>query len=391
MKRKLKFLLSVMLILSLISYGAIKIQGKNKQYQEEGLTIVTSFYPMYIAALNIADGIDGVQVVNLTENQTGCVHDYQLTTKDMRTLSGAQVVILNGGDMEEFMEDVLNQQEEIQVIDSSAGMDFLTGSTHNHSGESYQEDNELYNQYSEEIDHDHTDEESSNHPEDDHDHTDEESSNHPEHDHDHTDEESSNHPEDDHIHTNDDSSNQSESSHVHTHSNLNGHVWLNVHRYMQQIQTITEGLCEFDPTHEAMYRKNEDKYLEQLQSIKEEIESLKEIANGAEIIIFHDSFAYLAEELGMEVVHAVNTDGETALSAGEIAEVIEEINLHDIKYLFTEEQYEHTIADRIEAETNATVYVMDSLVTGGVNKDSYLKGMKKNIEMLKEALLKDQK
>ena len=361
MKRKLKFLLSVMLILSLISYGAIKIQGKNKQYQEEGLTIVTSFYPMYIAALNIADGIDGVQVVNLTENQTGCVHDYQLTTKDMRTLSGAQVVILNGGDMEEFMEDVLNQQEEIQVIDSSAGMDFLTGSTHNHSGESYQEDNELYNQYSEEIDHDHTDEESSNHPED------------------------------DHIHTNDDSSNQSESSHVHTHSNLNGHVWLNVHRYMQQIQTITEGLCEFDPTHEAMYRKNEDKYLEQLQSIKEEIESLKEIANGAEIIIFHDSFAYLAEELGMEVVHAVNTDGETALSAGEIAEVIEEINLHDIKYLFTEEQYEHTIADRIEAETNATVYVMDSLVTGGVNKDSYLKGMKKNIEMLKEALLKDQK
>ena len=160
---------------------------------------------------------------------------------------------------------------------------------------------------------------------------------------------------------------------------------------MQQIQTITEGLCEFDPTHEAMYRKNEDKYLEQLQSIKEEIESLKEIANGAEIIIFHDSFAYLAEELGMEVVHAVNTDGETALSAGEIAEVIEEINLHDIKYLFTEEQYEHTIADRIEAETNATVYVMDSLVTGGVNKDSYLKGMKKNIEMLKEALLKDQK
>ncbi len=376
MKRKLKYLLSVMLLLSLISYGAIKIKGENKQYSEEGLTIVTSFYPMYIAALNIADGIDGVQVVNLTENQTGCVHDYQLTTKDMRTLSGAQVVILNGGDMEEFMEDVLSQQGGIQVIDSSAGMEFLTGSTHDHSGESYQEENELYNQYSVEIDHDHPDEESSNHPED---------------DHDHTDEESSNHPEDDHIHTNDDSSNPSESSHDHTHSNVNGHVWLNVHRYMQQIQTITDGLCEFDPIHEAMYRKNEDKYLEQLQSLKEELESLKEIVNGAEIIIFHDSFAYLAEELGMEVVHAVNTDGETALSAGEIAEIIEEINLHDIKYLFTEEQYEHTIAERIEAETNATVYVMDSLVTGGVNKDSYVKGMKKNIEMLKEAFLTEQK
>lgn len=317
MKRKLIYLLSVMLLLSLVSYGAIRIKGENKQYKGEGLTIVTSFYPMYIAALNIADGIDGVQVMNLTENQTGCVHDYQLTTKDMRTLSGAQVVILNGGEMEEFMESVLDQQEGMQVIDSSAGMKFLTGSTH-----------------------DHTHEEDGDHQED---------------------------------------------SHVHNHSNINGHVWLNVERYMNQIQTITDGLCKIDPLHEGMYHKNEEKYLEKLESLKIELDSLKEITSGAEIIIFHDSFAYLAEELGMEVVHAVNTDGETALSAGEIAEVVEEIKLHDISYLFTEEQYEHTIAERIEAETNATAYVMDSLVTGGIDKNSYLKGMKKNIEILKEA------
>jgi len=312
MKRKLIYLLSVMLLLSLTSYGAIKIKGENKQYQGEGLTIVTSFYPMYIASLNIADGIDGVQVVNLTENQTGCVHDYQLTTKDMRTLSGAQVVVLNGGEMEEFMEDVLDQQEGIQIIDSSAGMKFLTGSTHDHNHE--------------------------------------------------------------------ENGDQQEDSHVHNHSNINGHVWLNVERYMKQIQTITDGLCKIDPLHEGMYRKNEETYLVKVQSLKGEFDSL-----GTEIIIFHDSFAYLAEELGMEVVHAVNTDGETALSAGEIAEVVEEIKLHDIAYLFTEEQYEHTIAERIEAETNATVYVMDSLVTGGLDKDSYLKGMKKNIEILKEA------
>lgn len=348
MKRKLNFLLSVMLLISLISYGTIKIFGENKQHTEEGLTIVTSFYPMYIAALNIADGIDGVQVVNLTENQTGCVHDYQLTTKDMRTLSGAQVVILNGGEMEEFMEDVLNQQEGIHIIDSSAGIDFLTGSAHDHFGESLQEE-----------EHDHTHEDDSNHQEEEQDHTPKESSD------------------------------QSDNSHDHNHSDLNGHVWLNVERYMSQIRNITEGLCKYDPAHEAIYRKNEEKYIGELQSLKIELDSLKEIATGTEIIIFHDSFAYLAEELGMDVVHAVNTDDETALSAGEIAEVIEEINLHEIKYLFTEKQYERTIADRIEAETDAKVYVMDSLVTGGTNKNSYLTGMENNIKILKEALLNE--
>lgn len=372
MKRKLNLLLSVMLILSLISYGAIKIKGENKQYKEEGLTIVTSFYPMYIAALNIADGIDGVQVINLTENQTGCVHDYQLTTKDMRTLSGAQVVILNGGEMEEFMEDVLNQQEGIYMIDSSAGMEFLTGSTHNHFGESYQEGED--HDSHEETDHDHaTGEVDESQLEDD------------------IQEDNQTHLEDNHDHTHAEDSTEGETSHVHNHSNLNGHVWLNVERYMKQIQTITDGLCEFDPIHKEMYRENEKKYLEKLQSLKTELDSLKEMATGTEIIIFHDSFAYLAEELGLEVVHAVNTDGETALSAGEIAEVIEEIKLHDITYLFTEEQYEHTIADRIEAETDAKVYVMDSLVTGGINKDSYLNGMKRNIEILKEAFVLEDK
>lgn len=340
-----------MLILSLASYGAIKLKGEEKQHKKEGLTIVTSFYPMYIAALNIADGIDGVQVVNLTENQTGCVHDYQLTTKDMRTLSGAQIIILNGGGMEEFMEDVLNRQEGIPVIDSSAGMEFLTGSTHDHFGESYQEDGPD-NQQGERTEHEHITAEAA---------------------------------EEDHDHTQEEESSQEENSHTHNHSTLNGHVWLNVERYIKQIQTITKGLCDIDPLHKAMYRNNEAKYIKELQNLKAELDSLKEITAGSEIIIFHDSFAYLAEELGMEVVHAVNTDGETALNAGEIAEVIEEINLHTISYLFTEEQYEHTIAERIEAETSATVYVLDSLVTGGVEKNSYLKGMKKNIDIIQEA------
>lgn len=338
MKRKLSYLLSVMLVISLASYGIIKLKGNNKQTVEEGLTVVTSFYPMYIAALNIADGIDGVNVINLTENQTGCVHDYQLTTKDMRTLSGAEVVILNGAEMEEFLEDIISQHEELKVIDSSQGMEFLTGTSHNHFGESHTEGEESETEHSEEHLEEH--------------------------------------------------SQESSEEHVHTHSNINGHVWLNLDRYKTQIQTITEGLCKYDEVHATMYQKNANRYLEKIEKLKTEMDSLKAVSKGVEVIIFHDSFAYLAEELEMEVVHAVDTDGETALSAGEIAEVIEEIKLHDIKYLFTEAQFEHTIADRIEAETGATVYVLDSLVSGDREKDSYLKGMKQNMKILKEAFEK---
>ena len=58
--------------------------------------IVASFYPVYIAALNLADGVEGVEVVSLTGPTTGCLHDYQLSPDNRITLSGASVLAVNG-------------------------------------------------------------------------------------------------------------------------------------------------------------------------------------------------------------------------------------------------------------------------------------------------------
>ena len=42
-----------------------------KNVKKEGqINIVTSFYPMYIATANIVDGVEGVNLVNLTSKTT---------------------------------------------------------------------------------------------------------------------------------------------------------------------------------------------------------------------------------------------------------------------------------------------------------------------------------
>ena len=87
--------------------------------------IVTSFYPMYIMALNITDGIDGVQVDNMAGQQTGCLHDYQLQSKDMKNIEQADVFVINGAGMESFMEKVTDQLPDLRVIDSSEGISLL--------------------------------------------------------------------------------------------------------------------------------------------------------------------------------------------------------------------------------------------------------------------------
>ena len=119
------------MLLSMASF--IICQGKTKGIEEEEFLLVTSFYPMYVLAQNITEGIHGVSVSNLTENQTGCLHDYQLTAKDMKLLSNADAFLINGAGMEVFIDKVVSQLEDIKVIEASHGISLLEGVEHDHA------------------------------------------------------------------------------------------------------------------------------------------------------------------------------------------------------------------------------------------------------------------
>ena len=89
--------------------------------------ILASFYPMYITALNVAQGVPGVKVINMTKPQTGCLHDYQLTPQDLKTLSTAWAFVVNGGGMESFIDKALRQQPNLKIINASKGIELLKG------------------------------------------------------------------------------------------------------------------------------------------------------------------------------------------------------------------------------------------------------------------------
>lgn len=99
---------------------------KNTDEADDMLTVVTSFYPMYIAALNIVDGVDGVRLENLSEPQTGCLHDFQLTPEDMKLLSTADVFVINGGGIESFMSDVAKAYPKLDVVEACEDVALLS-------------------------------------------------------------------------------------------------------------------------------------------------------------------------------------------------------------------------------------------------------------------------
>lgn len=96
---------------------------------EAPLRVVVSFYPLYIAAINIARDVPGVQVNVMAPPSAGCLHDYQLTTADRRSVEDADIVIINGAGLEAFMEKVLAEVSG-KVIDASAGLALLPDAHH---------------------------------------------------------------------------------------------------------------------------------------------------------------------------------------------------------------------------------------------------------------------
>ena len=238
----------------------------------------------------------------MTKPQTGCLHDYQLTTEDMKTLEKADAFIVNGAGMESFLDKVIKQQKNLKIIDASKSDDI-----------NFLKDGD----------------------------------------------------------------------------EVNPHVWLSVTYSIAQVETITSQLCEADPEHADAYRKNALDYVTKLTALREEMHKELDNLPHKDIVTFHEAFPYLAKEFKLNIISVIEREPGTEPTPHELEETVAKVNALPVKVLFTEPQYSPTAAQTIASETGAKMYELDPVVTGEANEeamDAYITAMKKNMEVLKEAL-----
>lgn len=106
-----------------------------------GQTIVASFYPVYLFALNLTDGIEGLEVSCMAAPGTGCLHDYQLQTSDMKKLAAADAFLINGAGMESYLTRVMEAFPSLMVVDASTGIELLCQEEHDHEAHDHGEYN----------------------------------------------------------------------------------------------------------------------------------------------------------------------------------------------------------------------------------------------------------
>lgn len=315
-------------LLVLTMFIMLVFSGCTKQTVDTSkFNIVTSFYPMYVATANIVDGVEDVELRNLTATTTGCLHDYQLTTANMVTLSTADVLIINGGGMESFIEKAVDTYESLAIVDASEGI----LETHAHEHESHDEESDSMLDNS--------------------------------------------------------NINNDNSKHEHSHEHgANAHIWVSISMHIKQVENIKNELVKLDSKNAEKYIQNANNYISKLEELKLEMHEKLDDVENKQIVTFHEAFEFFAEEYDLEIAAVIEREPGTYPSAGELARIIDLVKSKDIKAIFVEPQYSRSAADTIARETKVKVYTLDPIVTGNLDKDAYLNLMKNNMETLEKAL-----
>ena len=318
MKNKYVFVLVMLLSILIVSFGFTNIFVSHHQpAEDEDFVVVTSFYPMYIATMNVVGDTEGVTLKNLSEPQTGCLHDFQLTPADMKLLSAADVFVINGGGIESFMEEIAEQYPDLVIIEACEGIELLCeAETHEHDHEEESHDEE---------------------------------DSHEGHNHD-----------------------------------VNAHAWMSVDLYRKQVENIASGLIEIAPQLSESFLANAGEYDRKLEELQVEQENLLTLTQGEEVIMFHCAYDYVAEDLGLEVAFCMDLDEERQVSAGEVAEVLEVIEHHGVKYIFAEALYGTDMCEMVQKEADVEVIYLDPLNRGEYETDSYIEGMRNNLKLIGE-------
>lgn len=336
MKNKYVFVLVMLITILVVSFGFTNIYvSQHQQTDDEDFVVVTSFYPMYIATMNVVGDTEGVTLKNLSEPQTGCLHDFQLTPADMKLLSTADVFVINGGGIESFMEDIAKQYPDLVIIEACEGMELLCeADAHGHEHEEVHDTDS--NDYEDLEDTGNSD-----------------------------------------AHDNDD-------AHADHNHDFNAHAWMSVANYRKQVDNIASGLAKIAPQMAESFLANAGSYDRKLEELQVEQEALLTLTQGTEVIMFHCAYDYVAEDLGLEVAFCMDLDEERQVSAGEVAEVLEVIEHHGVKYIFAEALYGTDMCEMVQNEADVEVIYLDPLNRGEYEADSYIEGMRKNLKLIGE-------
>jgi len=286
----------------------------------KGLQIVTTFLPMSQFTKAVAG--DRAEVTQLLPTNVG-PHDYQAKPDDAQKLAKADVLVQNGLETEDFLEDLVKNagNAKLQIIDSSKGIRTIA---------------------TEDIEGSHKEN----------------------HDHDHE--------------------NEKKAEAGHEHGAFNPHIWLDPKRAIQQVENIRDGLITADPAGKETYTANAAAFTQKLRDLDAETAKILQPYANKTFVAFHDFAPYFAQSYSLKANFLVDVPEENP-SPADVKQVIDTVKATNLKTLLTEPQGGQDAFAALSQDLNVGVSTFDPMETGGteaLQPDYYITTMRQNVKTL---------
>ena len=253
---------------------------------------------------NIVGDTDGVTITQLIQpNQSA--HSYDPSVADLTALGEADVLVINGVGLEEWLDDAIEASGFDGVtIDSDEGITILDGEA-GHEDEAAHADEATEGEATEEE---------------------------------------------------------------HDHEGGNPHIWTDVTNAEAMVATIADGLAGASAAHAADFEANEAAYADRLAELNGWIHENVDAVPDAERLLVsnHDAFGYFTAAYGITYVGSVipSFDDNAEPSAAEIDALVAAVKTTGVKAVFSEASINPKAADTIAAEAGVAVYSGDDALYG---------------------------
>ena len=145
----------------------------------------------------------------------------------------------------------------------------------------------------------------------------------------------------------------------HAHGEFDIHFWLDPEIAKTIVTIVARELSEIDVANKSTYEANAKKAINDLDTLIAETRS--KINSDATYIVFHDAYQYFEKRFGIEVIGALTVNPEVLPGAKQLAEIREVIEHEKVNCLFSEPQFNPSIAKTIAQDTGVKASVLDPL------------------------------
>ncbi|MHA7841737.1 MAG: metal ABC transporter solute-binding protein, Zn/Mn family [Winogradskyella sp.] len=182
-------------------------------------------------------------------------------------------------------------------------------------------------------------------------------------------------------------------------SNYDPHVWFNVDFFKLFARKVTQVLSEKDPENAKTYIQNEEKYFEELDALKKDIQGVVDVLPKEERILItaHDAFNYFGEAYDFKVVGLQGLSTATEAGVQDVQKLAAFIIEHNVKAIFVESSVPKRTIEALQqavkskdhdVKIGGTLY-SDALGDAGTIEGTYVGMYRYNIKTIVSALINE--